>query len=1372
MKNMKRFVCLLLVVAMMASLPVVASAAVTHDHVHTFSDSGKKVVAPTCDKEGYTEHKCDKCDYTYKDAYIPSNHAMLKNAKKSEVSEDHKITYTCNTCNATLFVENQVEGEDGVFAECTHSETTRNVLLSASCKSAGIEYYVDTCTICGKKTAGTKDAVTCNHNYPETYTVGTQSTFTDRGVEYRICTTCGHIDSRLMDLKPATLTPAKTKGITAVYDAANTNTKIGELPAGAEVLVKEKTDTGYCKIVAKNGESAECWVKTSNLTLGTAGNGYTPVCSHPGTTEYYLSKATCNEAQFEASKCVNCDEYWTFKKVTDAKNHVDSHGDAWTNPEPATFQIANDPAWKITKQPSETAAGEMERVCAVCGYKQKATGAAYAANDGFAFHNIAILKKLVPDNETAVVSGAEVISVYDTNETGRTVKFYAVKGTNLIIKGYTTDKSWVQIVSKMDENKDGWVKASDITVGKSGSIASSYNGAGYIGYVISGAEAKVHASADAESSVVSTLKAGSAVPIYSAIGNDTTWVRVGSASADKWIEISSLSIYKPMLYTYTVSAPTATLTYPVAEGSVTSSGALNIRKSTSVQSDKMGELASKAKVYIYEIKNVNGVQWGKVLGMKSGSNITWGKISKADLEDTSKSQVSGWVCMTYVALDTEVVAPGASANASANKTGKVTTGGIALNVRSKADVYGDKVGALPNGTAVTIYETKIGANNVQWGRISQNSLDGWVSMQYVTLDAASSSSGSAAKVNATVANCATAVNVRSKADISGAQVARIPVGTRIAVTKTENGWGYVDGKGWVFLQYVAFDAGAQAALNNNTSTGSAGSESNVTTYTAVSLPAEVTSGMKIYNKAGGTTVLMTIFSAKDVKVIDRTLVNGTLWYKISEGSVTGWTDGKVNNALGLKIKTLTGTVKTTVNVYMDHSVDSNVVTVLGAGSKFKVETSNNNENHYTEGIYAWAELSSGGWIQLHNTELDAEANPTFLPAYSTTPAIVGSVVDESGADLYESYNDTTTKLANLPKNTNVTVNNWYFESETTWGKISQGQYVGWIKLSDANAVYVEQVSVSGTASSDTLNLYKTCGSTTDAQIVLRKGDKVTVTERRLVGNSVWGRLVAEKDTKKQELWANLAGVTLDGQKTETTTAPTTPVVTPTVTTPTSVTIGVVVGNFDKVNVRQEPHVSSALVATVKKGDQVRVSEQKISDGANWGKIDQGWIAMQYVSLKSETVATNATTNVATGTTIMTSVPSGAIAAGFTSIDNLAVRSSAGVAMPQVGTLAKGSSVVISEITSANGLYWGKTDAGWICMSYVVNTAVGTSGSGTAGTIARCNYTVNVRATAGASSAITGKIMVGSPVQIFETTTYSGELWGRTNLGWVAMQYVA
>ena len=150
-----------------------------------------------------------------------------------------------------------------------------------------------------------------------------------------------------------------------------------------------------------------------------------------------------------------------------------------------------------------------------------------------------------------------------------------------------------------------------------------------------------------------------------------------------------------------------------------------------------------------------------------------------------------------------------AANNGVIATGTVTSS-MNLRVRSEPKISVlNQIGSLPTGTKLEFYE--IGNHNgASWGRIKFNGKTGWVCMTYVQIQSSSSNeTASGAKENGVVANCSVAVNVRDAAKITGRLVTTIKVGTRVAITKLQDGWGLVDGKGWVYMQYVKLDAGAE-----------------------------------------------------------------------------------------------------------------------------------------------------------------------------------------------------------------------------------------------------------------------------------------------------------------------------------------------------------------------------------------------------------------------------------------------------------------------------------------------------------------------------------------------------------------------------------
>ena len=99
---------------------------------------------------------------------------------------------------------------------------------------------------------------------------------------------------------------------------------------------------------------------------------------------------------------------------------------------------------------------------------------------------------------------------------------------------------------------------------------------------------------------------------------------------------------------------------------------------------------------------------------------------------------------------------------------------------------------------------------------------------------------------------------------------------------------------------------------------------------------------------------------------------------------------------------------------------------------------------------------------------------------------------------------------------------------------------------------------------------------------------------------------------------------------------------------------------------------------------------------------------------------------------------------------------------------KGAKVVVTEQKFADGVTWGKTEMGWICLSYVRVDA----GSGSV--IKRGKVTASsllIRSAAGTNNAVVASYPKGTIVVILETVKVGKVTWGRTDKGWVSMDYV-
>ena len=72
------------------------------EHQHEYTET---IVAATCDKQGYTEHKCSTCGYTYKDNYVNATGHDLKiipGKAATCVDDGYTESKICKTCNSVL----------------------------------------------------------------------------------------------------------------------------------------------------------------------------------------------------------------------------------------------------------------------------------------------------------------------------------------------------------------------------------------------------------------------------------------------------------------------------------------------------------------------------------------------------------------------------------------------------------------------------------------------------------------------------------------------------------------------------------------------------------------------------------------------------------------------------------------------------------------------------------------------------------------------------------------------------------------------------------------------------------------------------------------------------------------------------------------------------------------------------------------------------------------------------------------------------------------------------------------------------------------------------------------------------------------------
>lgn len=240
---------------------------------------------------------------------------------------------------------------------------------------------------------------------------------------------------------------------------------------------------------------------------------------------------------------------------------------------------------------------------------------------------------------------------------------------------------------------------------------------------------------------------------------------------------------------------------------------------------------------------------------------------------------------------------------------------------------------------------------------------------------------------------------------------------------------------------------------------------------------------------------------------------------------------------------------------------------------------------------------------------------------------------------------------------------------------------------------------------------------------LKNGEKVIIYETRKTSSTTWGRM-------------NKGWVCMDYIK-----------ITKEEKPEPEYMEGVVIAT--SLNIRSGPGTSYEVVGYLHNGDKVKISELKNVSGSSWGKTDKGWVSMKYIRVNGSTETK----------------PEFHERTGKVTADLLYVRANAGLSFDRVGSLWHGASVKIKNMKYVDGIPWGQVSNGWISLNHVNLTTP------TAGSLAMINADLlNIRNAANGSKII-GQYKRGDVVNIKETKTINGRVWGKTDEGWIDMRYV-
>ena len=330
----------------------------------------------------------------------------------------------------------------------------------------------------------------------------------------------------------------------------------------------------------------------------------------------------------------------------------------------------------------------------------------------------------------------------------------------------------------------------------------------------------------------------------------------------------------------------------------------------------------------------------------------------------------------------------------------------------------------------------------------------------------------------------------------------------------------------------------------------------------------------------------------------------------------------------------------------------------------------------TAGVTLYAQYSSNGsngWTG--GTELEGSDGTTAVIAR-------GTVKCTSYVNVRKGPGTNYTILARAVAGSQVEIYQTKWVGASQWGRMTNGwicmDYVSLSSESQSGSGGTD-TQISGTVSGSNVNIRS--GAGTGYSIVGRKnsGDVITVYERKTSGGLNWGRIGDNQ-------WICLAYVRLEnagGTGTPQPGSESNSSVSGDGTT--AVQDTGTVSSTTGLNVRSGPGTGYARIKTLSPGTAVSLYEYRTVDGIRWGRIQASqWVCMTYVQLSSQSGAESEQTG--TGKVISTTV--------------LNIRSGPGTNYSRVGQLTPGTKIEITEQTKTNGVSWGKTAQGWVCMTYV------------------------------------------------------------------------
>ncbi|MGM2416336.1 SH3 domain-containing protein [Bacillus cereus group sp. BceL062] len=303
------------------------------------------------------------------------------------------------------------------------------------------------------------------------------------------------------------------------------------------------------------------------------------------------------------------------------------------------------------------------------------------------------------------------------------------------------------------------------------------NGTQEVG-TINATSLRVRSAANTSSTILGTLKNGEKVTV---LGKANGWAKINYQGKEGYVSLEFVKLEAGKQE----EKPAENITNGTQEVGTINATSLRVRSAANTSSSVLGNLKNGEKV--------------TVLGKANG----WAKISYQGKE--------GYVSLEFVKLEAGKQEEKPAENIT-NGTQEVgTINATSLRVRSAANTSSSVLGNLKNGEKVTVLGKANG-----WAKINYQGKEGYVSLEYVKLEAGKQEEKPAENITNGTQEVgtinATSLRVRSAANTSSTILGTLKNGEKVTVLGKANGWAkinYQGKEGYVSLEFVKLEAGKQ-----------------------------------------------------------------------------------------------------------------------------------------------------------------------------------------------------------------------------------------------------------------------------------------------------------------------------------------------------------------------------------------------------------------------------------------------------------------------------------------------------------------------------------------------------------------------------------